>query len=93
MKEAAVLPDVMTVDAVLSLGFINSENVRMYASRTPYLEKCLSMVCELLLGARIGLTEISEFAAARCARALDETIQGLKALALRDVREGASQGT
>jgi len=87
VKEAAVLPDAMTVDAVLSLGFINSENVRMYISSIPYLEKCLSKVCELVLGSRLGLTEIPEFAAARAARALDEVIQGLKALALRDVRE------
>jgi hypothetical protein len=92
VKEAAALPDVMTVDAVLSLGFINSENVRMYISSIPYLEKCLSKVCELLLGARVGLTEIPEFAAARCARGLDEVIQGLKALALRDTSEGAQTG-
>lgn len=93
VKEAAVLPNVMTADAILSLGFINSENVRMYVSRIPYLEKCLSMVCELLLGARVGLTEVPEFAAARCTRALDEVIQGLKALALRDVQEGSPTGS
>lgn len=93
VKEAASLPDAMTVDAVLSLGFINSENVRTFISSIPYLEKCLSKVCELVLGSRLGLTEIPEFAAARAARALDEVIQGLKALALRDVQEGASAGS
>lgn len=93
VKEAAALPDAMTVDAVLSLGFINSENVRTFISSIPYLEKCLSKVCELVLGSRLGLTEIPEFAAARAARALDEVIQGLKALALRDVQEGASAGS
>jgi hypothetical protein len=93
VKEAATLPDAMTVDAVLSLGFINSENVRMFTSSIPYLEKCLSKICELVLGSRLGLTEIPEFAAARAARALDDVIQGLKALALRDVQEGASAGS
>jgi len=93
VKEAASLPDTMTVDAVLSLGFINSENVRMFVSNTPYLEKCLSKICELVLASRLGLSEIPEFAAARAARALDETVQGLKALALRDASEGASAGS
>ncbi len=84
VKEAATLPNSMTVDAVLSLGFINSENVRMYTSRLPYLEQCLSMICELLLASRVGLTEIPEFAAARGVRAVDDVIQGLRALSLRD---------
>lgn len=84
VKEAAVLPSSMTVDAVLSLGFINSENVRMYISRLPYLDQCLSMLCELLLASRLGLNEVPEFAAARGVRALDEVVQGLRALSLRD---------
>lgn len=83
VKEAANLPDVMTVDAVLSLGFINSENLRMYVSRLPYLEQCMNMVGELLLASRLGLAEIPEFAAARAIRGLDEVIQGLRSLALR----------
>jgi hypothetical protein len=92
VKEAATLPDAMSVDAVLSLGFINSENVRMYVTHIPYLEKCLSKVCELVLGSRLGLVEIPEYAAARAARGLDEVIQGLRSLSLRDVREGSHSG-
>lgn len=87
VKEAAVLPDVMTVDSVLSLGFINSENVRMFISRLPYLEKALSMICEILLTARLGLTEIPEGATARAARGLDETVRGLRALSLRKLED------
>jgi hypothetical protein len=87
VKEAAVLPDAMTVDAVLSLGFINSENVRMFISRLPYLEKALSMICELLLVARLGLTEIPEGATARAARGLDEAVRGLRALSLRKLED------
>lgn len=87
VKEAAVLPDVMTVDAVLSLGFVNSENVRMFISRLPYLEKALSMVCELVLASRLGTTEIPEAATARAARGLDDAIQGLRSLSLRNLAE------
>jgi len=92
VKEASVLPDVMTVDAVLSLGFINSENVRLFVARLPYLEKALNQVCEFLLASRLGLSEIPEPATARAVRAMDEVIRGLRALALRDVEEGGPQG-
>jgi hypothetical protein len=91
VKEASTLPDVMTVDAVLSLGFINSENVRMFVSRIPYLEKALSMICEMLLASRLGLNEVPEYAAARATRAVDDTIQGLKALSLREVEEDGTR--
>jgi hypothetical protein len=87
LKEAAVLPDIQTVDSVLSLGFINPENVRMYVSHLPYLDRALSMICELTLASRLGLTEVPEYAVARACRALNETIEGLKALALREVDE------
>ncbi len=83
VKEATVLPNVMTVDSVLSLGFINSENIRMFISRLPYLEKSLSMLCELVLVSRLGLSEIPEAATSRCVRGLDDTIQGLRALSMR----------
>lgn len=90
VKEAAVLPDIQTVDSVLSLGFINPENVRVYVGHLPYLERALTMVCELTLASRLGLSEVPEFAAARACRALNEVCEGLRALALREVDESAS---
>ena len=84
VKEAAMLPETQPIDAVLSLGFINSENIRLFASRRPYLEKALHSVCELLLASRMGLNEIPEAAASRCARGLDDVIQGLRALMFRE---------
>lgn len=87
LKEAAALPDAMTVDAVLSLDFINSENVRTFIAMIPYLEKALNKTCELVFASRLGLTEIPEAAAARAARGLNDAIRGLKALALRQIQE------
>ena len=87
LKEAAALPDTMTVDAVLSLDFINSENVRTYIAMIPHLEKALNKICELTFAARLGLSEIPEAAAARAARGLNDTVRGLKALALRQIEE------
>ena len=89
LKEAAVMPDAQTVDAALGLRFINPENVRMYVGYLPYLEKTLSMICELTLASRLGMSEVPEYAAARAARSMDDAIQGLKGLALRDVDEYA----
>lgn len=89
LKEAAALPDVMSVDAVLSLNFINTENVAVYIARLPYLEKALTMVCEMVLASRVGLTEIPEAAASRAAKALDEVVMGLKSLALREIEDVA----
>lgn len=85
LKEAAILPDIQTVDSVLSLGYINPENIRLFVGRLPYLEKALNTICELTLFSRLGMSEIPESASARAARALDEVIQALKGLGLRAV--------
>lgn len=87
VKEAAAMPDAMTVDAVLSLGFINPENLRLFVGRLPYLEKALSMICECVLAARLGLSPIPEGAASRAARSLDAVITGLRGLSLFDMGE------
>lgn len=86
-KEAAALPDVHTVDAVLSLSLLNSENLRSYVEKLPYLEKALTMLCHLLLSSRVGLQEVPEYATARCIRGLDEVCRGLRALGLRNFSE------
>lgn len=83
VKEAAYLPDIQTVDSVLSLNYINPENIKMFVGKLPYLERALNVIGELVLFARLGPSEIPEAAAARAARALDEVIQGLKGMAMR----------
>jgi hypothetical protein len=83
IKEASLLPDIQTVDSVLSLGFINAENVRTFVGKLPYLDRALNTLCELTLLSRLGMTEVPEYAAARACRAVDEVIQGLKALGMR----------
>ena len=83
LKEAAILPDIQTVDSVLSLNYINPENIRLYVGKLPYLDRALNTVCELTLFSRLGMSEVPESASARAGRALDEVIQGLKGLAMR----------
>lgn len=85
VKEAAAIPDASTVDAILGLNFISSDNVRNFVQRLPYVENALNTVCELLLASRLGLSTIPENAAARAARGLDDVVRGLRTLALRKV--------
>jgi hypothetical protein len=83
-KEAAVIPDPVAVDTVLSLGFINPENVAAFVSYLPVLEESQEKLCELLMGSRLGIKEIPVGALERSIRALEEVISGLKVMAFQE---------
>jgi hypothetical protein len=80
-KEASVITDPAAVDAVLSLGFINSENVAAFMSYLPEIEDAQSKICELLLAARLGLSNTSAGALEKAIRSTEEVLEGLKTLA------------
>ncbi len=83
VKEAAVIPDPTAVDAVLSLGFINPENIMTFVSYLPTLEEAQTKMCDLLLAARLGVSDIPVSALERAVRSTEETIEGLKVLAFQ----------
>jgi len=82
-KEAAMIPDPTAVDAVLSLGFINPENITTFVGYLPTLDEAQSRMCELLIGARLGMRELSEGSLERAIRALEDVIQGLRLIAFQ----------
>ena len=82
-KEAATIPDPTAVDAVLSLGFINPENLATFVGYLPTLDEAQRRLCELLIGARLGMRELSEGALERAIRALEDVIEGLKVIAFQ----------
>jgi hypothetical protein len=82
-KEAAVIPDPVAVDSVLSLGFLNPENVSAFVGYLPTLDEAQRRMCELLVGARLGLRELSDGALERAIRALEDVIEGLKIIAFQ----------
>lgn len=82
-KEAAAIPDPVAVDSVLSLGFINPENLATYVGYLPTLDESQRRLCELLIGARLGMRELSEGAIERAIRALEDVIEGLKVIAFQ----------
>lgn len=82
-KEASVIPDPTAVDTVLSLGFINPENVMSFVSYIPTIEEAQMKMCDLLLGARVGM-DLPITALERAVRSTEEVIEGLKILAFQD---------
>jgi hypothetical protein len=80
LKEAATIPDPMAVDAVLSLGFVNPENLTTFISYIPKIEEAQSHLCELLIAARLGLQEVPTPPLEKAVRSLEEVLEGLKVL-------------
>ncbi len=83
LKEAAAIPDPTAVDTVLSLGFINPENLMTFVSYLPTIDDAQAKMCELLLASRIGIKNIPSSALERAVRATEETIEGLKVIAFQ----------
>ena len=80
VKEAAVIPDPVAVDTVLSLGFLNPENLGVFIGYLPVIDEAQKKMCELLLSARLGLREIPVPALEKAVRTTEETLEGLKVL-------------
>lgn len=82
-KEAAEMADPAAVDTVLSLGFLNPENVTTFVGYLPQIDETQQKLCELLLAARLGQAEVPEQALEKSVRSLEETIVGLKSMAFQ----------
>lgn len=80
IKEAAFFDDPDTVDAVLSLNFINPENINMFIEMLPDLRQTASDVAELLVSARLGMNAVPEEAAKKTLDNLELVIEGLENL-------------
>jgi hypothetical protein len=80
LKEAASFPDPQMVDTVLSLGFINPENIMTFVSYLPDIEDVQTKMCELLFAVRCGLSNVPQSALERAVRSTEEVIEGLKIL-------------
>jgi len=83
VKEAAAIPDPLAVDTVLSLGFLNPENVMTFIAYLPTIETAARNMSALLLASRLGLREVPSGALERALRATEEVLQGLRALAFQ----------
>lgn len=80
IKEASVLQDRSTVDAVLSLNLLNRENIMDYIQLAPTLEKVSSDLAKTLLTVRMGLSHIPERAVKTAMMSLSDVAGNLRQL-------------
>jgi hypothetical protein len=83
IKEAAFVPDPLAVDTVLSLGFINPENLTTFISYLPQMDQAQERLCELLLASRLGLSEAPTSPLEKSIKSLEDVLEGLKVLAFQ----------
>ena len=81
-KEASVMDEGEAVDAALSLGFINPDNVGKFMAAVPKLKETLSILSKLLVAARLGMSSIPEEATRASRDNILRVVQGLKKLGL-----------
>jgi len=81
IKEAAAIQDEGTVDNILSLNFINPENLSTFIGYMPNLEETAEKLAEMLLYSYLGQKELPEGAVEHAMKGLEEVITGLKSLA------------
>ena len=84
LKEAAILPDPTAVDTILSLGFINPENIITFLGYMPAIDEVQSKLCELLVATRLGLQDTNAGALERSIRGVEQTLDGLRTIAFQN---------
>jgi hypothetical protein len=80
VKEASEINDRQTVDSILSLNFINPDNVRKLVEAMPVMIKAHFKLAELVLAARLGAEDINHEAAIICMHRMTEVLKGLRLL-------------
>ena len=80
VKEAAGIADANSVDAILSLGLVNRDNVMEFTTLIPEYEAASAGMAKLLLTARLGLKIVNEDALKRGMESLVKAVYQLKHL-------------
>jgi hypothetical protein len=80
IKEAAAIDDADTADKILSMNFLNPENIGTFAGYLPDLDAASCKLAEMLVATRLGMGTVDEGAIERSMKALEVVIDGLKLL-------------
>ena len=76
-KVAAHLPDPALVDTVLSLQFINKDNINKFISFIPQFEQAASHLADILIACRLGL-DVPEYPVKTSMENLADVLSELK---------------
>lgn len=76
-KEASLITDSPTVDAVLALNFVNKNNIREFADSIPLLNDVSKRLADMLLKTRIGVQLIDESVLRRTMLGVVDVIEAL----------------
>ena len=78
VKVASLIEDPEAVDVVLSLNFINEDNMNEYIDMIPTMKKVTTKLASMLVASRMGLTDIDEGATRKAIDSLEKVIDGLE---------------
>lgn len=79
-KEASYMAESQTVDSLLSLNFVNPENISKFVNKLPSLKNTVSHLASLLIASRLGISEIPEQATSTAMYRILDVINGLETL-------------
>ena len=78
LKVAAEVQDDETVDALLSLNFLNNDNLGKFVSFRPVFEKVADYLAQVTLASRLGLHDIDEAASTSAMQKIMDVSEGLR---------------
>jgi len=87
VKIAASIEDAQTVDSVLSLGFINPENVSRFTAARAMLWEVSHMLAKLLLASRLGMEDLPEESIRSAISHIQRVISGIDKLKMLESEE------
>lgn len=82
IKEASLIDDPEAVDVMLSLNFINEDNLNEYMDQIQIIKKVITKLASLLVASRMGLSDIEEGAVRRAMDGLESVVRGLENIKL-----------
>ena len=79
-KTASYMENSQTVDALLSLNFVNPENITKFVAKIPALKSAISNIASCVIASRLGMQEIPEDSSVTAMMRLVDVVTGLERL-------------
>lgn len=80
IKAASFMENSQTVDAMLSLNFVNPDNITKFIGKIPSFKATISSLASCLIASRLGIKEIPEHSVSTAMYRLIDIVGGLEAL-------------